>query len=63
MTQEEFSEWIERIGRIIRGVAMFTAFVGICIFAGYAVTKMEQSAMKKTVPDCGSCRIYNKDKK
>ena len=58
MTFDEFDAWIERVGRVLRGLALFLAFVGICMFTGYLVTKMEQSTMKKTVPDCGSCRIY-----
>jgi hypothetical protein len=63
MTQEEFSEWIERVGQILRGVAVFTAFIGACMVSGYFVTKMEQSEMKKSVPDCGSCRLYKQGEK
>jgi hypothetical protein len=63
MTQEEFNEWIDRMGKVLRSVGVFMAFIGICIFAGYLVTKMEQTGMKKAVPDCGSCRLYKGENK
>lgn len=58
MTQEEFEDWIDNMGTVLRTLAVFVAFVLICGLAGYFITKMEQSEMKKTVPDCGSCRVY-----
>jgi hypothetical protein len=60
MTQEETHGWVTSL---LHSIAVFTVFIVICMAAGYFVTKMEKSGMKKTVPDCGSCRIYKGEKK
>ena len=60
MTQEEMFDWL---GLAVDIAGMIAAFALICAIVGFAITKMDKSPEKKTVPDCGSCRIYNKDKK
>ena len=58
MTQEEVFDWL---GLAMDILGMIAAFALICAIAGFAITKMDKSEAKKTVPDCGSCRLY-KDK-
>jgi hypothetical protein len=58
MTQEELFDWVSILMDII---GMIAAFALICAIVGFAITKMDKIPAKKTVPDCGSCRLY-KDK-
>ena len=37
--------------------------VVICITAGYLYAKLDNSPAKKTVPDCGSCKLYKGESK
>ena len=55
MTQEEVFDWL---GLAMDILGMIAAFALICAIVGFAITKMDKSPAKKTVPDCGSCRIY-----
>jgi Na+-transporting methylmalonyl-CoA/oxaloacetate decarboxylase gamma subunit len=63
MTQDELIEWVDGIGKLLKALAVVTLFISLCIGAGWLITKLERSEVKKTVPDCGSCRLYKGEKK
>ena len=55
MTQEDLLDLLAIAWDLIRALAIS---VILALAAGYLYGKLMGSPAKKTVPDCGSCRIY-----
>jgi hypothetical protein len=58
MTQDDLYDLLDIVWDVIKALALSAV---IALAAGYLYGKLVDSPAKKTVPDCGSCRLY-KDK-